>query len=528
MRRPLFSFWKRSNLQTGLTVLWMLTPLVFVSLTPAQAIFNGVERSDEESRSVPAVGEWTPGYPCSGNGCVDEPGYVKRLATSNVISYRGIDQRCLLTARHAAPWDKESENVYPRVVMQADVDPIFNYDRDQLVADTYGLLPKGGSDAAGKPSPATYRDLRVNWVENRLDDPDNGDVRIHLSDYVAKPIRKVDLDDLRDRMDDEDKTRPFYDISGYGHSYDHRFREDKKMKHKPRGWGILRSGKSSVREVSEEPNGGGARMSTRSVLNANNKKLLDWELKNAECLGDSGAAALFEDGKVFSGVSFGNVAHCDAENRADFRDPNPDPNANKRKRGGQEELNGEFVLHTLLNSTGRGISNPPEETPWEEVGNWEQVVYRINDICTKDMSFDISGLGFIVGYVDRPLEEYGTVRLNKEITCFGSADRLVSGTGDCFEAVHQPEDLIVAAVGAPGWKFLQWSNGPYEIDPDTNTAGYCPCIEKDPKDPDCKILFDEIGHYTADGSYDLSYCMAEFVEEPVVNDEMGGGGLGGF
>ncbi len=77
MRRPLFSFWKRFHRQTALTVLWMLAPMVFVSLTPAQAIFNGVERSDEESRSVPAVGEWTewlPGEKCPlhWNDCISD------------------------------------------------------------------------------------------------------------------------------------------------------------------------------------------------------------------------------------------------------------------------------------------------------------------------------------------------------------------------------------------------------------------------------------------------------------------------
>ena len=70
MRSPADVLWPRSSPQTCLRVLFPLALLMFAALTPAHAIFEGEDRSDADSQSVPAVGEWTPGSACSGNGCM--------------------------------------------------------------------------------------------------------------------------------------------------------------------------------------------------------------------------------------------------------------------------------------------------------------------------------------------------------------------------------------------------------------------------------------------------------------------------
>ena len=475
-------------------VLLTIVLVMFVSLTPAYAIFGGKPLDDEQSRSVPAIGEWTP-LPCFGLECLRGMAILKRVATSNVISYRGIDQRCLLTARHAPPRDKDGNSLYPRVVMQANAGLLFPHARDQLVATSRGLLPVDHDEKMWM-----FRDLRVNWVENRLDDPETGDVRIHLDDYVARPIQPAPIASLKDKPG---RPAPKYSIWGYGHNSDIEGIDDFKAV----GWGHLRSGTGLINDATEEPHGGGARMRTLPIRSNKNP----W---NSECVGDSGAAARVEGLGVFSGVSFGNDQACNPEKRNKLTDPVDN-----------EPVNGDFVYHTLLNSKDQPIENPPEETPWNEVGNWEQIVYMVNDVCTKDMIFEVSGIGSILGEIEAPLEAYGTERLNKKVSCAGSADRIVSSFGDCAEAVHQPEDLLVTAVPHVGWKFFRWSDGPFTTDPETDEVGRCPCIGQG---KECEVLFDEIGYYSATGSYDLSYCVAEFQEVGTPPEAGGGGVLGRY
>lgn len=488
MQRSIGNLFSRSVLRGALSPLRMLALAMLLAIPPAHAIFDGALLGDAESQSVPAIGHWTQPAPCPEDGCQGNPGSLVRVATANVISHRGIDQRCVLTARHAPPWDENDNPQYPRVVMRSDVEELRPEDPDQLVAwtRTRGLLPED--------APHTFRDLRINWLENRLDDPANGDVRIHLGDYVARPIEAAPMA-LLNRL-----PRPRYGIWGYGHNDDIALADDT---FQPLGLGHLRSGQARVVSAGWEAGGAGARMLTAALPDP----------VNSECRGDSGAAVRIDGHGVISGVVGGSLAACNPGDRERWGDPDT------RRRFGPDR-----VLHTLLNSNGAEIASPPEDTAWEDVGNWEQIVYFINDICTKDMKFGVSGDGYIDGYVDNhsnsPLETYGTDRLNKEISCVGRHDRLVWSLGDCAEAVHQPEDLVLTAVANNGWEFFRWSDGPYETDPDTGQRANCPCIGQG---AECDVTFDEIGAYSATGSYDLSYCVAEFRE--VAAPPRGGGGL---
>lgn len=476
---------RRSTMRGALPAPRVLVLLLCLSITPAHAIFDGIGLGDAESQSVPAVGHWTLTEPCNEfSHC--EPGQVIRVATSNVISYQGIDQRCLLTARHAPRKNADGDWLYPRVVMQSDVEELWPDSRDQLVATTRGLRPENAA--------RTYRDLRVNWVENRLDNPETGDIRIHLGDYVARPIKPAPMR-LLNRV-----PRPEYSIWGYGNDSDIALPDDA---FESTGWAHLRSGDARVVGAESQPRGGGARMLTDPLAKP----------VNSECRGDSGAAVQIDGHGVFSGVSGGSLHACDPGQRKRWTDPE------SRRRLGPDR-----VLHTVLNSNGVEIASPPEDTAWQNVGNWEQIVYFINDICTKDMTFGVSGDGYIDGYIDAPLEAYGADRLNKEVLCVGKHDGLLWSLGDCSEAVHQPEDLLVTAEANDGWEFLRWSDGPFGTDPYRDERGGCPCIGQG---AECDILFDEIGYYSAEGSYDASYCVAEF-RQVGSSGEGGGGGVAVF
>ena len=86
---------------------------------------------------------------------------------------------------------------FDRVVMAADARTLTPAMPDQLVAESRYARPHNLVNQ-------TYRDIRVNWLENRLDRLD--DVRIALDDYAGVEIHPVDADEV---------TGAGYAIQGY-------------------------------------------------------------------------------------------------------------------------------------------------------------------------------------------------------------------------------------------------------------------------------------------------------------------------
>ena len=139
MQRSIGKLSRRSILRGALSPLRMLALAMLLAIPPAHAIFDGAPLGDAESQSVPAIGHWTLTAPCNEYGCHGEPGRLIRIATSNVISHRGIDERCVLTARHAPPWDENKDPQYPRVVMRSDVEELWPEETMKLHAgDRHG------------------------------------------------------------------------------------------------------------------------------------------------------------------------------------------------------------------------------------------------------------------------------------------------------------------------------------------------------------------------------------------------------
>ncbi|MEM7585824.1 MAG: hypothetical protein AAF560_20710 [Acidobacteriota bacterium] len=480
-----------------------LFPVLFIlamTTTTAFAIFEGVASEDEK---VLALGRWGAGGAIvnasveigldvngdgnlNGNDTVD----LDLIGTGNVIAYKGIDQRCVLTAKHVKPCKKGktppcvgANARWHRAVLEQDVRTLVDAHRDQLVARTGAVMP-------GTPNFDTYRDLRINWLENKASDGD--DIRIALGDYDAKPIDQAPLANLPNQQAQPAGIR--YEIVGYGDN------ASPTVGRGVRRWGKPKLLRLDVRGVGNK----GARVRTTFVASE----------PYSECYGDSGAAIDVND-KAFSAVSAGSNNNCNPALRADYWDPNPaagipDDTGVPRPAGfpGAVRLDGGTVLHSILNSdTTASIATPPANTDWKNVGNWEQIKYQISNVCTKQVDTRISGEGKIVGSLSSPLATYGEDRLDHDVFCEGFGG-LLEGYGDCVEAVHQPETLTLQAIPAADWEFDEWAL-PVEVAPDDGPpvdVDDCPCGSN----PVCVIHFDDIGTYTADVSDDYALCVAIF------------------
>jgi len=484
----------------------VLVALIGITL-PAHAIFRG--HLSDDIRRVMAVGRWNvpevqTGISSQHDGKIMHDSKQRPLiATTSVISHEGIDQRCMLTARHVEPGDEENP-LWHRVVMDANVIRLTPKKPDQRIAVSGKIRPDDGHD--------TYRDIRVNWLENKLDDdhgtddPADDDIRIHLGDYLGVPIQPAPVDGLAHDEEEEDEG---YRITGYGHNHD-----DAGV---PDGLGRQRVGdKMSITRVDEREGpkpGARARTLHRPRPRAH---------AHSECYGDSGASMELGERTLFSVVSAGVPVPCDPAGRADYWDLNPvegiesdpgaQPDADTLPQPPPDDLPagllGETVLHTLLHSNGVEVVDP-QDTDWSEVGTWEQVKYLIAETCTKEMKFSVSGRGYITGQLDTTIQPYETHRLDHDIDC-DEDGRLVESIGDCVEAVHQEDVLnVVAEPDDTDWVFLEWQ-APMTatLDDGTEFEPNCPC---EGQRAQCEIEFTPIGEYGPDRSVDVSWCTALFV-----------------
>ncbi|MGB0592010.1 MAG: hypothetical protein ACPGU1_20200 [Myxococcota bacterium] len=458
-------------------------------VSSGHAIYDGVPVAEGNIllNQVMSVGKWAPLEPEVGGGMSSFPGDKELVGTTMVIKHEGIDTRCMLTAKHLKPWESKDEPMYHRVVMGADVTLVTPAHRDQLVADTASTRSWDFGVHAIDP----YRDLRVLWLENRHSD--GADLRLRLQDYEAQKLTPLPLD--------EGLHSQAYTMSGYGMTGDGGGAA---------GAGVHHSGDGRVKRVQVRPDvqGGGARIQVLPGLDSG----------RTECSGDSGTSIMLEDREVFSAMSMGATS-CNPENRNQWLDPS---STKTSKRKGSR-LPGNVNLHSALNDRGT-FSGDPEKfslEEWGELGNWQQVTYFVSKVCTKEVVFQVQGSGAIVGHITgEPLRAYETPRLNHSVSCVGkNPDIQTVSMGDCVEAVHQPEGLAVEAIPADGWAFYRWSDGPDVVtDGGHQAPSLCPCEGQPVK---CTMSFDDVGHYDAQSSIDLSMCMAEFVRVP---GKGGGGG----
>jgi hypothetical protein len=453
----------------------------------ADAVYDGVPvlGGDTLLNQVMSLGRWVD--PNQGGGMGFWPGDKEMVGTAMVIAHERIEARCMLTAKHLTTWDTHGDPEYHRVVIGSDVRRLKPAHRDQLVAETE--VARGGK--AGPLGIDPYRDLRVLWLENRKDD--GADKRIRLRDYAAQPIGPLPLPEGH-----QDKA---YTMSGYGMSGDAGVDTQN---------AIHRAGDGRVTKVEfrADIHGGGARMQVRPGLKS----------RRTECMGDSGTAVMLGDRTVFSAMTTGGQLKgqkvCDPDKKFDWLDPN----GGDTLSGNPPSLAAEISLYSALNDRGE-ISGDPETfttLDWNHLGNWQQVEYLVSKVCTKEVFFQVQGSGSIDGELTgKPLRAYDTERLNHSIACVGeNPDIQTVSTGDCLEAVHQPEGLTVEATPAEGWAFHRWSDGPEVMTDGGHVApSLCPCEGKPVtgKPATCSIDFDDIGQYDAHSSIDVSMCMAEFV-----------------
>lgn len=470
----------------------LFTVCVFaLTATMAGAIFRGRLSEDE---TVLALGKW------GANGALvpvleeqDDPVFI---GTANVIEFQGIDQRCVLTAKHVAPCAagknppcEGADAKWHRAVLEQNVRTLTGAKRDQLVARTGAVMPN-------LPGHDTYRDLRVNWLEYKKST--ETDARIELDDYQAVEIVEAPLGWLPPEFDEQR-----YLITGYGHNAG-----------VARGRGIRRYGWPIMNQLEVRTTGnGGARIRSSFVPTD----------RYSECYGDSGAAIDLGLGR-FSAVSHGSLQHCDPRLRDPYPEPDPTVEEDEPPTGSgppQPEpepseppnVPGGTVFHSLLNSEGQ-IAQPPEDTVWADVGNWEQIKYQISNVCTKELNVRISGEGQVRGTLNTTLPWYDTDRLNQEIYCVGNGSP-ESGLGDCTEAIHQPETitLIAEARDEEVWEFEAWEPAVLAAPDDGPPADLndCPC---EGKGPTCEVYFEEIGTYTSEISDDRTFCVAKFKKVP--------------
>ena len=151
----------------------------------------------------------------------------------------------------------------------------------------------------------------------------------------------------------------------------------------------------------------------------------------------------------------------------------------------------------------------------EEIGNYEMVKFMIADTCSRRVSLSIQGEGSIQGTVNNPKDKYGEQRLNHSVDC----STLPGGGNDCEEALHRAkagvtdsmqEELVLTASPANGWQFFEWKTP-------LKHRQYCTKCLADPKNPVCKIKFDDVGHSTTKFYTDMSDCQAVFVRDTVGN-----------
>jgi hypothetical protein len=475
----------------------MNAPLRTVALTAAfamtlpavsaHAVYDGVpvEEGDVLLNQVMSLGRWVEPHAAGGIGFW--PGDKEMVGTTMVIEHEGINARCMLTAKHLKTWDTYGDPEYHRVVMGSDVRRLKPGHRDQLVAETE--VTRGGNPVPHGIDP--YRDIRVLWLENRQSD--GADKRLRLRDYDAQLLAPLPLANGF-------HTTP-YTMSGYGMTGD--AGEETKS-------GAHHAGDSQVRRVQVRPDvqGGGARIQVKPGLTSG----------RAECFGDSGTAVMLGDRTVFSALSMG-MSPCNPAERKKWLDPN----ASKGSKGKASGLPGNVSLYSALNDRGE-LSGDPEtfsNQTWSQLGNWQQATYFVSKVCTKEVLFQVQGSGSIDGDITgKPLRAYDTERLNHTIACDGdNPDIQTVSTGDCVEAVHQPEGLAVEATPASGWAFHRWSDGPdVSTDGGHEAPSICPCEGQTAK---CTMDFGDIGHYDAHSSIDVSMCVAEFVRVP---GKGGGGG----
>ena len=456
-----------------------LRTLLVASLLAVWPTAEAVDRGDAAPADMPhrvmAVGRWNPSAP---QGPVGPPWgppppqgdpIISKVATSVVIDFNGVDQRCMLTSGQAVT-EEFGVPAYHRTVMGHDVRELRPEMRDQLVAGSRRVLPDDGFDSP-------FRDLRVNWLELRQDH-DDGDARIQLQHYDGMPIAPVP----------SALTQPAAAIYGYG--------DDSTD---PAGYGILRSGAHLVGGTATNTGWpGGAVAWSAPQFAANPQGHCDWDIGGPL---DTPAYGVFALASLFN-------TPCDTTQR-------PSPWYPPGFMG--QSWPGDTTFHAALNSNGVVVDNP-DTTLWADVGNWEQVVYLISEVCTKEVNVHVVGGGTVHGnIIGQPLDSYDTDRLDHDVECHGSAELLHLGLGDCLEAVHQPEDLELFVEPDDGWYFAGWTQ-PTPV-PSTPLPPQCPCSGPGPS---CILEFDDIGKYTPEASSDVVHCIAEFerVNQP-------GGNTGG-